>query len=80
MLDNPNLPPRDRIWLCYGGGAGFGGYGGYGGLIRKLRLFEVEAQAGLVRTWKRLEWGDKGRVDEQVVVNGGAVVFRTADT
>lgn len=66
------------LWMCYGGGAGFGGYGGYGEYIRRLRLFEFDMNEARIRTWKRLEWGPPDdlarRVDEQIVVDGGKVV------
>jgi hypothetical protein len=69
-------PPKksDKIWLCYGGGVGFGGYGGYGGYVRRLRLFELDANEATIRTWKRLEYGDTGKIDEQTIVDGGVVV------
>ena len=65
----------DKIWLCYAGGAGFGGYGGYGGYHRRIRFFEVDANEGSIRTWKRLEYGDiASRLDDQVIVKEGKVV------
>jgi 3',5'-cyclic AMP phosphodiesterase CpdA len=70
-------PPRksDKIWLCYGGGVGFGGYGGYGGYVRRVRLFELDANEARIRTWKRLEYGETDkRIDEQTIVDGGVVV------
>ena len=66
---------NDKIWLCYGGGVGFGGYGGYNGYIRRVRLFELDANEAKIRTWKRVEYGDVSkRVDEQVIVDAGRVV------
>jgi len=73
-------PPKpklknNKIWLCYGGGVGFGGYGGYDGYIRRIRFFEYDANEAKISTWKRLEWGDvQKRVDEQVIVHGGRVI------
>lgn len=64
----------DGVWLCYAGGSGFGGYGGYGGYHRRVRLFEVDANNARVKTWKRLEWEDRGPFDEQIVVDQGKVV------
>jgi len=64
----------NKIWMCYGGGAGFGGYGGYGGYHRRVRLFEVDGQADRITSWKRLEYGDQGRLDEQTLVEAGSVV------
>lgn len=77
------LPANDKekkpaLWMCYGGGAGFGGYGGYGDYIRRMRLFEFDMNEARVRTWKRLEWGSEEdlakRLDEQIIVDGGKVV------
>jgi hypothetical protein len=68
-------PKNDNIWLCYGGGVGFGGYGGYGGYVRRIRIFELDANEARIKTWKRLEYGDTGsRIDEQIIVDGGRVV------
>ncbi|KAI9817870.1 MAG: hypothetical protein M1827_000989 [Pycnora praestabilis] len=74
------LPPKDDtpgIWMCYGGGAGFGGYAGpgYGEYHRRVRFFEVDTNEATIKTWKRLEFGDiEGRLDEQLIVEGGHVV------
>ncbi|KAJ9660787.1 Phosphatase dcr2 [Neophaeococcomyces mojaviensis] len=77
------LPANDKdgkaaLWMCYGGGAGFGGYGGYGGYIRRMRLFEFDMNEARIRTWKRLEWGSaddlEKRIDEQIIVDGGKVI------
>jgi len=69
---------ENKIWLCYGGGAGFGGYGGYNGYIRRVRFWELDANRGDIRTWKRVEAGSEEEVrrrwDEQVVVDAGRVV------
>lgn len=71
----PKQPKNDKIWLCYGGGVGFGGYGGYNDYVRRLRFFEMDANEGRIRTWKRLEYGDtERRLDEQIIVDGGNVV------
>lgn len=67
----------DGVWLCYGGGAGFGGYGGYGGYNRRVRLFEINGDAGQIKTWTRVEFdpdGKYGRHDEVVLVQGNLVV------
>lgn len=64
----------DKMWLCYAGGSGFGGYGGYNNYIRRVRLFEIDAPADRIKTWKRVEWDDKGKVDLQTIVEGGKVV------
>jgi 3',5'-cyclic AMP phosphodiesterase CpdA len=66
---------NDKIWLCYAGGSGFGGYGGYGGYIRRIRVFEFDANEARITTWKKLEYGEVGkRLDEQIIVEGGRVV------
>jgi hypothetical protein len=60
------------LWMCYGGGVGFGGYGGYNQYHRRVRLFEVDTNEARIKTWKRLEYGDiEMRVDEQIIVDGG---------
>lgn len=67
----------DKIWLCYAGGSGFGGYGGYGGYVRRVRVFELDANAARITTWKRIEHGEsktKKRLDEHAIVDGGKVV------
>ena len=65
-------------WMCYAGGSGFGGYAGYGGFHRRMRLWEFDTNANSLRTWKRVECCTaeerKKRMDEVVLVNGGAVV------
>ena len=69
------LDGQNDIWMCYGGGAGFGGYGGYGGYHRRVRLFEVDTNTAKITTWKRLEYGETTKkLDEQVLVAGGKVV------
>lgn len=76
------VPKNDKdekpaLWMCYGGGAGFGGYGGYGGYIRRMRLFEFDMNEARVRTWKRLEAGStedlEKRIDEQIIIDAGHV-------
>ncbi|KAK5123324.1 hypothetical protein LTR85_002755 [Meristemomyces frigidus] len=64
-------------WMCYAGASGFGGYGGYGGYHRRVRVWEVDTNAGRVVTWKRLECcGEETekKIDEIVIVEGGSVV------
>ena len=69
----PHLGP----WMCYAGASGFGGYGGYGGFHRRVRVWEVDANAGKVMTWKRVEccseMETRERVDEVLLVEGGVV-------
>ncbi|KAH6631728.1 Metallo-dependent phosphatase-like protein [Chaetomium tenue] len=67
--------PRLGPWLCYGGGSGFGGYGSYGGkrYHRRARVWELDTSTGSLKTWKRVEYA-MDRVDEVILVEGGAVV------
>lgn len=67
-------------WMCYAGGSGFGGYGGccgYGIYHRRVRVWEVDTNAGRISTWKRVECcgaDTEKRIDELVIVEGGRVV------
>ena len=64
-------------WMCYAGASGFGGYGGYGGYQRRVRVWEVDSNAGRVLTWKRVECcGEETRkkIDEVVLVEAGNVI------
>ncbi|KEF54347.1 uncharacterized protein A1O9_09513 [Exophiala aquamarina CBS 119918] len=66
---------KPALWMCYGGGAGFGGYGGYYGYHRRIRFFDFDMNEARISTWKRLEWGDtQSRIDEQIIVDGGRVI------
>jgi len=66
---------EQQIWLCYGGGAGFGGYGGYGGYTRRVRLLEIETGPDRITTWKRLEYGDiRANLDKQTLVEAGSIL------
>ena len=64
-----------HLWLCYGGGSGFGGYCSYGGtrFHRRTRVWELHTGTGSLKTWKRVEYA-MNRVDELVLVESGAVV------
>ncbi|MCJ1409132.1 hypothetical protein MMC19_003210 [Ptychographa xylographoides] len=65
----------NRLWMCYGGGAGFGGYGGYGGYRRRVRVWDFDMNEARVETWKRIEGlEDGGRIDIMAVVEGGRVI------
>ncbi|KAL4989135.1 hypothetical protein BDW68DRAFT_176256 [Aspergillus falconensis] len=69
-----NEAQKPSLWMCYGGGAGFGGYGGYGGFIRRVRFFDFDMNPGRVVTYKRLEYGNTdARIDEMMIVDGGMV-------
>lgn len=64
-------------WMCYAGASGFGGYAGYGGFHRRVRVWEVDTNAGRVFTWTRVECcGDdtQKRFHELMIVDGGRVV------
>lgn len=64
-------------WMCYAGGSGFGGYGGYDGYHRRVRVWEVDTNAGRISTWKRVECcgDDRNRkIDDIAIVEGGHVV------
>ncbi|KAI5924704.1 calcineurin-like phosphoesterase [Camillea tinctor] len=75
MLSTDEEKKRPQLWMCYGGGAGFGGYGGYGGFVRRVRFFDIDLNQARITTYKRLEYGDtKRRVDEQIIVDGGNVM------
>lgn len=70
-----NKEKQPALWMCYGGGAGFGGYGGYYGYHRRVRFFDFDMNEARINTYKRLEWGDiDRRIDEQIIVDGGKVV------
>jgi hypothetical protein len=63
------------LWMCYGGGAGFGGYGGYGGFHRRIRVFDIDTNEARITTWKRLEYGETDKkLDEQIIVDAGRPV------
>lgn len=64
-------------WMCYAGGSGFGGYAGYGGYHRRVRVWEVDTNAGRLVTWKRVECCGadlKQRIGELMIVDGGRVI------
>lgn len=70
-------PPehKPKLWMCYGGGTGFGGYGGYNNYIRRVRFFDLDMNVGRITTYKRQEWNVTDiRVDEQIIVDGGVPV------
>jgi hypothetical protein len=71
MLEN-NADSKPALWLCYGGGAGFGGYGGWGGYIRRVRFFDIDMNEARIVSYKRLEAGQtEAKIDEIVLVDGG---------
>lgn len=63
---------KPRLWMCYGGGTGFGGYGGYNNYIRRVRFFDLDMNVGRITTYKRMEYNQTDiRIDEQVIVENG---------
>jgi hypothetical protein len=82
MLSTDGEQATPALWMCYAGGAGLGGYAGYGGYNRRVRVFEVDANLSRITTWKRIERLSEdmaGRVDEQIIVDGGRAVGPTAE-
>lgn len=70
-----NQDGNPALWMCYGGGAGFGGYGGYGGYHRRVRFFEIDMNESRITTYKRVEYGKtEEKLDEQIIVDAGKVV------
>ncbi|KAL1849273.1 Phosphatase dcr2 [Paecilomyces lecythidis] len=75
MLEKDENNNKPSLWMCYGGGSGFGGYGGYGGYVRRMRFFDFDMGPGRVVTYKRVEWGNtEERVDEMMIVDGATVI------
>ncbi|EAW10698.1 metallophosphoesterase family protein [Aspergillus clavatus NRRL 1] len=71
---NKDKNEKPSLWMCYGGGAGFGGYGGYGGYVRRIRFFDFDMNPGRVVTYKRLEYGEvEAKIDEMMIIDGGTV-------
>jgi hypothetical protein len=62
-------------WLCYGGSCGFGGYCSYGRerFHRRMRVWELNAKNGSLKTWKRVEYAES-RVDEVLLVEKGVIL------
>ncbi|KAK4941882.1 hypothetical protein LTR28_008796 [Elasticomyces elasticus] len=75
----PSQHPDTKLgpWMCYAGGSGFGGYAGWGGFHRRIRVWEVDTNAGRIATWKRVECCGEDvhkKLEELVVVEGGKTV------
>ena len=68
--EEKNHAKNGRVWMCYGGGSGYGGYGGYGGYKRRVRVWDFEMNEGTVETWKRVD-GEEKRFGVKTVVRGG---------
>ncbi|KAI1197217.1 calcineurin-like phosphoesterase [Nemania serpens] len=75
MLSTDEENGKPELWMCYGGGAGFGGYGGYDGYARRARFFDIDMNTARITTYKRLEYGEiDKRIDQQIIVDGGNVM------
>ncbi|KAJ8127460.1 hypothetical protein O1611_g6177 [Lasiodiplodia mahajangana] len=75
MLSTDEEKGTPALWMCYGGGAGFGGYGGYNGYVRRVRFFDIDMNTARITTYKRLEYGETDkRIDQQIIVDGGNVM------
>ncbi|KAI0124290.1 Metallo-dependent phosphatase-like protein [Xylariales sp. AK1849] len=71
---------KPKLWMCYGGGTGFGGYGGYNNYIRRARFFDLDMNEARITTYKRMEWNQtEERIDEQIIVDGGMAVAPTTE-
>lgn len=72
---NDDKHPQDGPWLCYGGTGGFGGYCSYGKkrYYRRARIWEFKTDAGILKTWKRVEYA-LDRVHELLLVKHGSIV------
>lgn len=71
-----HVGPAGGLWLCHGGGSGFGGYCSYGGVRyhRRMRVWEIDGNTGGLKTWTRIEYQVE-RTNELIPVQGGAVAF-----
>jgi len=75
MLSTDEEKGKPELWMCYGGGAGFGGYGDYPGFTREVRFFDIDMNTARIITYKRLEYGKtEKRIDQQILVDGGNVM------
>lgn len=64
-------------WMCHAGASGFGGYAGYGGYHRRVRVWEVDTNAGRITTWTRIECcgaDTKLKHNEMIIVEGGKII------
>ena len=78
LSTSPDEKKKPELWMCYGGGAGFGGYGGYGNFIRRVRFFEVDMNEARITTYKRMEYNQtEKRIDEQIIVDRGTPLAPT---
>ncbi|KAI3324952.1 phosphatase dcr2 [Xylariaceae sp. AK1471] len=75
MLSTDEEKGKPELWMCYGGGSGFGGYGGYDGYVRRVRFFDIDMNTARITTYKRLEYGETDkRIGQQIIVDGGNVM------
>ncbi|KAL9113398.1 MAG: hypothetical protein Q9227_002439 [Pyrenula ochraceoflavens] len=68
---------QPALWMCYGGGAGFGGYGRRDWYHRRIRFYDIDMNEARITTYKRLEWGTEKRIDEQTIVDAGKVIVKS---
>ncbi|KAF2154733.1 Metallo-dependent phosphatase [Myriangium duriaei CBS 260.36] len=81
VAESPRLPSGLGPWMCYAGGSGFGGYAGYGGFHRRVRVWEVDTNAGRITTWTRVECcgaDTKKKNNELIIVESGKVIAPVA--
>ncbi|KAI0194627.1 calcineurin-like phosphoesterase [Astrocystis sublimbata] len=75
MLSANEETTKPELWMCYGGGSGFGGYANYEGFTRVVRFFDIDMNTARITTYKRLEYGETDkRIDQQIIVDGGNVM------
>ncbi|KAI0457050.1 calcineurin-like phosphoesterase [Xylaria acuta] len=75
MLSTDEEKGKPELWMCYGGGAGFGGYANYEGFTRTVRFFDIDMNTARITTYKRLEYGETDkRIDQQIIVDGGNAI------
>lgn len=63
---------ENKMWLCYGGGAGEGGYGGKD-YVRRVRVYEIDTLQGSIKSWKRAQNSPEVVFDEHEMVRDGKV-------
>lgn len=75
-----DVKDSNKLWLCYGGGAGNGGYGNQEEQFqRRLRTYEFQTDSGNLRTWKRLENDTDSVLEDILLVEEGINVFPDLD-
>ncbi|KAK1517763.1 phosphatase DCR2 [Colletotrichum costaricense] len=74
LVERDDQSVKHGPWLCYNGGSGFGGYCSYdeNRYYRRTRVWEIDANKGDLKTWKRIEYSGN-RFEEVVLVEGGRI-------